>query len=82
VITLPNHALPSKLLCADGLVVIAESEEELIKKLNRWKDGVEGKGMKVNMDKIKVMVSGESRHGYRILENGHVLFVLEVLVET
>jgi len=30
--------LPWELLCADDLVVVAESEEELIKKLSRWKD--------------------------------------------
>jgi len=39
--------------------VIAESEE-LIKKLNRWKDGVHRKGVKVNMNKTKVMISRES----------------------
>jgi len=36
-----RDALPWELLYADDLVVIAESEEELIKKLNRWKDGVQ-----------------------------------------
>jgi len=41
--------------------LIAESEEELTKKLNQWKNGVEGKGMKVNMNKTKVMIS-EERH--------------------
>jgi len=39
--------------------VIAETEEELIKRLNDWKDNVESKGMRVNMNKIKVMISGE-----------------------
>jgi len=38
--------------------VIAESEE-LIKRLNEWKDNVESKGMRVNMNKTKVMISGE-----------------------
>ena len=36
-----------------------ETEEELIKKLNEWKDNVESKGMRVNMNKTKVMISGE-----------------------
>jgi len=43
--------LPWQLLYADDLVVITESEEELIKKHTKWKDGVQGKGMKMNMNK-------------------------------
>jgi len=66
----------------DNLAVMAESKEELIKKFNRWKDAVEDKGMKVNTNKTKVMISGESRKGYRILERGYVVFVVEMLVET
>jgi len=34
-------ALPWELLYADDLVVIAETEEELIKRLNEWKDNVQ-----------------------------------------
>jgi len=37
----------------------AETEEELIKRLNEWKENVESKGMRVNMNKTKVMISGE-----------------------
>ena len=44
-------ALPWELLYTDDLAVIAEIEEELIKRLNEWKD----KGMRVNMNKTKVM---------------------------
>ena len=44
-------ALPWKLLYADDLAVIAETEEELINRLNEWKDNVESKGMRVNMNK-------------------------------
>jgi len=43
--------LPWQLLYADDLVVIAESKEELIKKHTRWKDGVQSKRMKMNMNK-------------------------------
>jgi len=39
--------------------VIDETEEDLIKRLNEWKDFVENKGMRVNMNKTKVMISGE-----------------------
>jgi len=52
-------ALPWELLYADDMAVIAETEDELIKRLNEWKDNVESKGMRVNMNKNKVMVSGE-----------------------
>ena len=34
-------ALPRELLYADDLAVIAENEEELIKRLHEWKDNVE-----------------------------------------
>jgi len=34
-------ALPWELLCVDDLEVIAETEEELIKRLNECKDNVE-----------------------------------------
>ena len=39
--------------------MIAETEEELIKRLNEWKDNVESKGMRVSMNKTKVMIRGE-----------------------
>ena len=44
-------ALPWELLYADDLAMIAETEEELIKRLNEWKDNVESKGMRVNIYK-------------------------------
>ena len=47
-------ALPWNLLYADDLVVIAETEDGLIKRLN-----VEKRVMRVNMNKTKVMISGE-----------------------
>ena len=52
-------ALPWELLYADDLAVIAETQEELIKRLDEWKDNLESKGMRVNMNKTKVMISGE-----------------------
>jgi len=39
------------------LVVIAETEEDLIKRLNEWKNNVENRGMRVNMNKTKVMIT-------------------------
>jgi len=51
--------LPWKLFYADNFVVIAETEDDLIKRLNKWKDNVENRGLRVNMNKAKVMISGE-----------------------
>jgi len=48
-------------LYADDLVVVAETEGDLIKRLNEWKDNVENRGMRVNINKTKVMISGNSR---------------------
>jgi len=46
-------------LYTDDLVVIAETEDDLIKRLNEWKDFMENRGMRVIMNKTKVMISGE-----------------------
>ena len=47
--------LPMELLYADDLVLMAESEELLMVKLRKWKEGMEEKGLRVNMGKTKVM---------------------------
>jgi len=39
--------------------VTAEIEEDLIKRLDEWKNNVENRGMRVNMNKTKVMISGK-----------------------
>jgi len=52
-------ALAWELLYANDLVGIAETEEDLIKRLNEWKNNVENRGMRVNTNKTKVMISGE-----------------------
>ena len=44
-----------ELLYADDLVLIAESEVELVEKIRNWKAGMEDKGLRVNMGKTKVM---------------------------
>jgi len=53
-------ALPWELLYADDLAEIAETEEELIKRLNEWDNNIESKVMRVSMNKTKVLISGES----------------------
>jgi len=52
-------AFPWELLYADDLVVLAETESDLNKWLNECKDFVENTGMRVNMNKTKVMISRE-----------------------
>ena len=49
---------PWELLYADDLVISAETEEGLRMKLNKWKTEMEAKGLRVNMGKTKIMVSG------------------------
>lgn len=49
---------PWELLYADDLVIIAETMEELLEKLKKWKAGLETKGLRVNMSKTKVLISG------------------------
>ena len=49
---------PWELLYADDLMISAESMEELLVKLKTWKAEMESKGLRVNMGKTKIMVSG------------------------
>jgi len=64
-------ALPWELLNADDLIVIAETEDDLIKRLNEWKDDVENRGMRlrVHMNKTKVMISVERLCGRGVGNN-------------
>lgn len=48
-----------EILYADDLILMADSMEELQLKFDRWKSVIEKKGLKVNIGKTKVMVSGE-----------------------
>ena len=50
-----REGLPWELLYADDLVLIAETEAKLIEMIKRWKDGMEEKGLRVNVDKTKVL---------------------------
>jgi hypothetical protein len=47
--------LPWELLYADDLALMAESKAELLVMIARWKEGMESKGLRVNMGKTKVM---------------------------
>jgi hypothetical protein len=46
------------MLYADDLAVMADSLEECVTNLKAWKRGMESKGLKVNMRKTKLVVSG------------------------
>ena len=39
--------------------MIAETGKDLVKRFNEWKDNVENRGMRVNMNKTKFMISGD-----------------------
>jgi len=58
--------LPWELLYVDDLVVIAETEDDLIKRLNEWKGNAENTGMRVNINKTKVMLSGVCGRGVTV----------------
>lgn len=51
---------PWELLYADDLVLVAVTEEELRRKVDNWKEKLEIKGLRVNVLKTKVMVSGKN----------------------
>ena len=53
---------PWKMLYADDLVILAKTFEGLMTKMAVWKNGLETKGLKVNMGKTKVMISGRDLH--------------------
>ena len=55
--------LPWELFYADNLALLAESEEELLEMIRQWKDGMEKKGLKVNMGKTKIMNYCKVRQG-------------------
>ena len=54
-----REGLMNEILYADELVLISENIDDLRKKFIKWKDAFERKGMKVNIGKTKLMVSGE-----------------------
>ena len=53
---------PWEMLYADDLVNLTETLEDLMTIIAVWKNGLESKGLKVNMWKTKLMVSGRDLH--------------------
>ena len=60
--------------------MIAETEQNLIKRLNEWKNNVENRGMRANMNKTKVMISGERQKPVQKAARWRVVNVAEVFV--
>jgi hypothetical protein len=56
-----REGLPMELLYADDLVLMAETEQLVVEKLQKWRVGVEEKGLRVNMGKTKVMKCRDSK---------------------
>ena len=53
-----REGLLNEILYANDLVLMSESLEDLRERFQRWKRALEGKGLKVNVGKTKMMVSG------------------------
>ena len=49
---------PWELLNADGLVLTAKSKQEVTDMFNRWKEGMKHRGVKINTEKTKSVVTG------------------------
>ena len=63
VLRVPHWDTPWELLYADDLVISAETEEGLKMKLNKGKTEMEAKGLRVDMGKTEIMVSGVNLEG-------------------
>ena len=50
--------VPCEDLYADGVVLIADSLEECVRRLLIWKEAMGKKGLRVNAGKTKVMICG------------------------
>ena len=50
------------MLYADDLVIIVEMFESLMTKIAVWKNGLKSKGLKMNMEKTKVIILHRDLH--------------------
>ena len=53
-----RSGVPWEDLCADDLVIIAESLEECVRMLLTWKEEMEKKRLRINAGKTKIMICG------------------------
>ena len=64
----------NNLTYADDTTLMAESEEELKSLLMKVKEESEKVGLKLNIQKTKIMASGRSRHGKQMGKQCQTLF--------
>ena len=50
---------PWELLYADDRVLTAEFREEVLEMFTRWRTAMERRGLRVNLDKTKIMVTSK-----------------------
>ena len=60
--------LPWELLRVDNLAVRADREVEVIGKLDVWREGLEKKGLRVNLSNTKLMTGGERHNTKKTVE--------------
>ena len=53
-----REGLLNEILYADDLVLMSESMDDLRKRLQKWRSALEGKGLRVNVGKTKMKLSG------------------------
>ena len=53
-----REGLLNEILCANDLMLVRESLEDLRERFQRWRSALEGKGLKVIVEKPKMMASG------------------------
>ena len=53
-----------QILCADDVVLMGEAMEELRENFDEWREAFESKGMRVNLGKTKLMVSGMEEEAF------------------
>ena len=53
-----REGLMNEILHTDDLVLMSESMDDLWERFQKWRSALEGKGLKVNVGKTKIMVSG------------------------
>ena len=63
-----SRGAPWELVYADDLVLTAETEEEVLEAFEGWRVEMEARGMRVNLDKTKVMVTGKGTN--HIIQSG------------
>ena len=86
-----RRGVVNELLYADDLVIVSEDMEDLKERFWNWKDALESKGLKVNIRKTKLMVSGSKGElfkskidpcgvcGRRVMINLHHFYKISLL---